>query len=720
VPPIAIASPTSATAVTLNSQNDASGAASIATTEVDYIRFTAAVSGTYAISTKTPNSSLDTVLGVFSASGQLLAYNDDTPGSNDSRLSINLSAGATYYVGITNYSTSSRGTYTWTVDGPAPPDDAYENNDTRATAFNLGTLTSARAVALAMADSQDWFQFTTTGTGTASNNVSIVFQNSQGNLGLELYNAAGTLLARSNGVGNGEAVSLNGRAAGTYYARVYGALNPSYSLYLKPATTTAPPTIDLAGAGLTTTNATAWGQTITVQATVRNGGNSASPAFVNQWYLSRDTVGSAGDILLSQAVSGSTLVSMSGIAAGSTGSTYTVTLQLPSALPAGWSGNTFHIVMATDAATQIGETNEGNNFGQVGVGLDSAAITIGGATAQPGGFEIQVNMSGLTVTQRSIFQAAADRWEQVIVGDLPNATYGGQVVDDLRIDASATAIDGLYGILGQAGPDAIRSGSRLPYHGIMEFDSADLASMEQSGLLMSVVLHEMGHVLGIGTVWSSLGLLSGAGSSNPLFTGAQATAAYNQIFGTNASGVPVENGGGPGTADGHWRDSIFRAELMTGWAGPGSNLPLSLVTVASLADMGYQVNRSAADAFTPSASIVSLVQSSTGTSSLGSLTAAAETPSGAARGLAAAGVWAPAIDLGPRGLASDASSDASATTGRRTSLSARTIDALMAQIAATTDREERGLHHSLQTTSDSDADCTLDLLEDLDLLAAAA
>jgi hypothetical protein len=170
------------------------------------------------------------------------------------------------------------------------------------------------------------------------------------------------------------------------------------------------------------------------------------------------------------------------------------------------------------------------------------------------------------------------------------------------INASAPTIDGVGGILGQSGPDRFRSGSLLPYHGVMEFDSADMASMESSGLLYSVVLHEMGHILGIGTLWTDFGLLSGAGTSNPIFTGANATAQYNQIYGTTARGVPVEAGGGSGTADSHWRETVFTNELMTGWAGPGSNLPLSRVTVGSLADLGYTVNYAAADAYTPTSS----------------------------------------------------------------------------------------------------------------------
>jgi hypothetical protein len=216
-------------------------------------------------------------------------------------------------------------------------------------------------------------------------------------------------------------------------------------------------------------------------------------------------------------------------------------------------------------------------------------------------------MSGLTASQQAIFQQATDRWEQVIIGDLPDAIFQGQTVDDVLIAASSVVIDGEGGILGQAGPDAFRS-NLLPIHGIMQFDTADMASMEQDGTLFGVIMHEIGHVLGIGTLWQSFGLLVGAGTSNPIFRGAQATAAYNEIFGTSASGVPVENTGGPGTRDGHFRESILDHELMTGYAEYGA-MPLSRITIGSLADIGYQVNFAAADAYTRPASVMAFVPS---------------------------------------------------------------------------------------------------------------
>jgi hypothetical protein len=210
-------------------------------------------------------------------------------------------------------------------------------------------------------------------------------------------------------------------------------------------------------------------------------------------------------------------------------------------------------------------------------------------------FNITVRYSGDSAYQ-SYFDAAARRWEQVITAGLPNEvdpTYGS--IDDLLIDASVVSIDGRNGILGQAGPNSYhRIGRALPIHGIMQFDSADIVSMVSQGTFGDVVLHEMGHVLGIGTLWSAFGL-------KPTFTtygGAGAVAAFQQLSGNPGAGtVPLESTGGSGTVGVHWSESVFANELMTGFISGRPN-PLSILTVGSLQDLGYAVNYAAADAYT--------------------------------------------------------------------------------------------------------------------------
>src|SRR5437899_9725273 len=157
-----------------------------------------------------------------------------------------------------------------------------------------------------------------------------------------------------------------------------------------------------------------------------------------------------------------------------------------------------------------------------------------------------VFLGGLTTAQKNAFKMAANRWSKVIVGDLPDVVVNGQVIDDVLIEASGVAIDGPGGILGQAGPTHLRPASAgaakfIPAKGRMQFDTADLANMQANGTLGDVITHEMGHVLGIGTIWTQKGLLAGASGNNPTFTGTNAKKEYGTLKGTGPAAVPVEN-----------------------------------------------------------------------------------------------------------------------------------------------------------------------------------
>lgn len=214
-------------------------------------------------------------------------------------------------------------------------------------------------------------------------------------------------------------------------------------------------------------------------------------------------------------------------------------------------------------------------------------------------FFIEVRFEGgLTDSQQQAFKTAADRWSRIIIGDLPSVVVDQEVVDDVLIFASGISIDGPGGVLGRAGPVVLRpsvgASALLPATGVMEFDSDDLTEMENKGTLVDVITHEMGHVLGVGTLWRRKSLVQGVGSSNPMFVGTHAVKAYGDLGGT--SNVPVENTGGLGTAGAHWRETIFRSELMSGFISSAGN-PISAVTVGSLRDLGYEVDEGAAEPY---------------------------------------------------------------------------------------------------------------------------
>jgi hypothetical protein len=223
----------------------------------------------------------------------------------------------------------------------------------------------------------------------------------------------------------------------------------------------------------------------------------------------------------------------------------------------------------------------------------------GPSAASLPGYQIELNFTGgLTASQQAVFTAAAAKWQAIITGDIPDSG----TVDDVRINASGVAIDGVNGILGQAGPSTYRSGSLFTTTGMMQFDTADLASMELNGTLTDVITHEMGHVLGLGTFWGNgwKGFLVNQGTTTVTYTAARAKQEYNALNRTSGLNVPVENNLVPGTTDGHWRETTFNAELMTGYIeSAGTPMPISRVTAGFFADFGYPgVNVDAADLYT--------------------------------------------------------------------------------------------------------------------------
>eukprot|EP00179_Madagascaria_erythrocladioides_P023076 CAMPEP_0198331392 /NCGR_PEP_ID=MMETSP1450-20131203/17559_1 /TAXON_ID=753684 ORGANISM="Madagascaria erythrocladiodes, Strain CCMP3234" /NCGR_SAMPLE_ID=MMETSP1450 /ASSEMBLY_ACC=CAM_ASM_001115 /LENGTH=407 /DNA_ID=CAMNT_0044035757 /DNA_START=152 /DNA_END=1372 /DNA_ORIENTATION=+ len=242
-------------------------------------------------------------------------------------------------------------------------------------------------------------------------------------------------------------------------------------------------------------------------------------------------------------------------------------------------------------------------------------------------FKIKLrNKGGFSTKEMGYFGEAAKRWEQVIKGLKNNSSvvvhmdedaYRGKV-HGILIDVETRDIDGPGGVLGTAGPRSVRLDSLIPYYGVMTFDKSDIDRLRSSGpaavdSLKSVAAHEMAHVLGLGTTWNwwknEGKLVTGAGSDNPRFTGSNAVKAYGVVRGKkDKKGVPIENVGGAGTRDSHWREATFDKEIFTGWIDSMPELPISRVTVGALNDLGYTVNMEAADDMTISNKLPTVLQ----------------------------------------------------------------------------------------------------------------
>lgn len=223
------------------------------------------------------------------------------------------------------------------------------------------------------------------------------------------------------------------------------------------------------------------------------------------------------------------------------------------------------------------------------------------------------------------FANAAARVRATVVGDLPDfngflttpfnaETQCGvtgvaalaEPVDDVFIYATVSPIDGPGKILASAGACLIRSASRHAIVGVMRFDADDINGLVASGRLDDTVLHEMLHIVGINaSIWDNKGIIAGRGTPETRYTGVLGVAACVALGGAAVcpSSVPLENMGGPGTADSHWSEAVFDSELMTGFIegsvnGVARPNQYSLMSIQALGDVGYTVNPAAADPYT--------------------------------------------------------------------------------------------------------------------------
>ena len=216
-----------------------------------------------------------------------------------------------------------------------------------------------------------------------------------------------------------------------------------------------------------------------------------------------------------------------------------------------------------------------------------------------GDFDIElVFLDSFTEKQKGILQYVAKRWMAVIHDDLPDYRFAqgwsgtcggrslnipsGERIDDLRI--YVINIRATVGIVGQGGPSLLREETHLPVVGCMGFD------LSHANLLITG-LHEIGHVLGFASeVWNEFNFYQNPQNGDTHFNGPLATAAFD-----NAGGRDYINAKVPLQKDeSHWRGGVFGDELMT----PTGTGALSAITVQSLADLGYGVDVTQADAYT--------------------------------------------------------------------------------------------------------------------------
>jgi hypothetical protein len=261
-----------------------------------------------------------------------------------------------------------------------------------------------------------------------------------------------------------------------------------------------------------------------------------------------------------------------------------------------------------------------------------ALLSLSSHTASATSFQIWFDLEGANLSpgEEAVFAQAANYWDHIIKGYATGITdmYG------IGVSVSNKYIDGVGGILGSTSIGALSwctASNGVTYtlsrYATMSFDSADLDNMYNQGYLYPVIVHETAHALGFGALWSDNGLyVAGSGE----YTGIAGRAAYRAEFvgQQSAACVPVELGGGDGTANAHWNENEtfhlydpahpelggyyttaptgivdaqgrdMQYEIMDGWMETYniSSIFVSQTTIHSFEDLGYKVVKLPGDA----------------------------------------------------------------------------------------------------------------------------
>ncbi|MYI97498.1 MAG: leucine-rich repeat protein [Acidobacteria bacterium] len=220
----------------------------------------------------------------------------------------------------------------------------------------------------------------------------------------------------------------------------------------------------------------------------------------------------------------------------------------------------------------------------------------------PDAFNIELYFDpGFTPEQEATIRRAADRWMEVVTGDLPDVPMHGSV-EEYCGDRARTRFVGviddvlirirLFPYLRNAAAYATSCGRReesgLDFLGENGFAQR---TVDSSVFLPRSALHEIGHILGIGD-WPIEDR-----DTDPHFAGPLAVEAFDAAGGEGYPGgkVPVEDqpGFGGGGRLIHWRNRVIPDDVMS----PVGGDLVTAITLQALADLGHEVDLTKADPY---------------------------------------------------------------------------------------------------------------------------
>jgi hypothetical protein len=204
---------------------------------------------------------------------------------------------------------------------------------------------------------------------------------------------------------------------------------------------------------------------------------------------------------------------------------------------------------------------------------------------------------GLSEAMADAVIEAAQFWEDAIT----TSSLSGDHTLTIEVGGTVQA----PGVLASAGPDPDElvndvNGNLMPILGASNINTnPDTVNYLSSNIefFTRVMIHEFGHVMGIGTLWEVNNLIDPTTATYNANT--YAGIAYGELLDTDTpTAIPLTTGVGPGSDLRHWDEGIFSNELMTYAAeDTGTSMPASIMTLASLQDLGWNVNYDIAEIY---------------------------------------------------------------------------------------------------------------------------
>lgn len=230
-------------------------------------------------------------------------------------------------------------------------------------------------------------------------------------------------------------------------------------------------------------------------------------------------------------------------------------------------------------------------------------------------FSIILQYDSSVTSLSSVGQAAINQAAQAAVDFWQNAIPTRSAItnsSDLTITISGRSLD--FNTFAVAGPVfssdrktvTIASGNAYINTQRLDFFTANIS------YLKLIMIHEFAHVLGFGTLWEPIKFDTGNGTSltvgktlvnrttatyttkDSLGNATYASWAYGDLVGTRTpTAVPIEPG-----IFAHWDETRFGKESLTPFAeAVGVVTPVSLLTLAALRDLGWNINYGAAQLY---------------------------------------------------------------------------------------------------------------------------